>query len=59
MDRQDYACLCLSVFSSVDTAGGCTISSRKEIKLLGGQLRSIYPINSSWGAEKVKTPNCG
>ena len=54
--------VCLYEFSSVDTAGGlggCTNFSRKEIKGSGGQLRSIYPIYSSWGAEKDKTPNYG
>ena len=34
--------------------GGCTNFSRDEIKGSGGQLRSIYPIYSSWGAEKDK-----
>ena len=39
--------------------GGCTIISRKEIKGAGGQVRSIYPIYSSWWAEKDKTLNYG
>ena len=51
--------VCLYEFSSVDTAGGCTNFSRNEIKETGEQLRSIYPIYSSWGAEKDKTPNYG
>ena len=39
---------CLYELSSVDTAGG--------LKGSGGLLRIIYPIYSSWGAEKEKTP---
>ena len=50
--------VCVYEFSSVDTAGG-TKFGRKKIKGSGGRLRSIYPIYSSWGAEKDKTPNYG
>ena len=39
---------CLYQFSTVDTTGG--------LKGSGGRLRIIYPIYSSWGAEKEKTP---
>ena len=51
--------ICLYEFSSVGTAGGLYQYSRKEIKGSGGRLRSIYPIYSSWGAEKEKTLNYG
>ena len=51
--------VCLYEFSSVDTAGGCTNYSRKEMKGSEGRLRIIYPIYSSWGAEKEKTPIYG
>ena len=51
--------VCLYEFSSVDKAGGCTNYSGKEIKVSGGRLRIIYPIYSSWGAEKEKIPNYG
>ena len=52
--------VCLYEFSSVDTAGGpYQLHSRKEMKGPRGRLRIIYPIYSSWGAEKEKTPNHG
>ena len=44
-------------FQVLTQLGGCTNFNRNEIKGSGGQLRSIYPILSSWGAEKDKTPN--
>ena len=48
--------VCMS-FQVLTQLGGCTNYSRKEVKGSGGRLRSIYPIYSSWGAEKGKTPN--
>ena len=50
--------VCMS-FQVLTQLGGCTNYSRKEIKKSGGWLRSIYPIYSSWGIEKDKTPNYG
>ena len=41
-------------FQVLTQLGGCTNFSRKERKGLGGQLRSIYPIYSSWGAERIR-----
>ena len=47
-------------FQVLTQLGGFTnYNSRKEIKGSGGRLRSIYPIYSSWGAEKEKTRNYG
>ena len=34
--------------------GGCTNYSRNEMKGSGGRLRIMYPIYSSWGAEKER-----
>ena len=51
--------MCMSVcmsFQVLTQLGGCTNYSRKEMKGSGGRLRIIYPIYSSWGAEKEKTP---
>ena len=50
--------VCMS-FQVLTQLGGGTNYSRKEIKGSGGRLRSLYPIYSSWGAEKDKTPNYG
>ena len=50
--------VCLS-FQVLTQLGGYTNFSRKEVKGSGGQSRSIYPIYSSWGAEKDKTSNYG
>ena len=41
-------------FQVLTQLGGCISFSRKERKGLGGQLRSIYPIYSSWGAERIR-----
>ena len=41
-------------FQVLAQLGGCTNFSRKERKGLGGQLRSIYPIYSSSGAERIR-----
>ena len=51
MDQQVNVCLfvCFQVLTQL---GGCTNYSRKEVRGSGGRLRSIYPIYSSWGAEK-------
>ena len=46
-------------FQVLTQLGGCTIYNRKEMKGSRGRLRTIYPIYSSWGAEKEKTPNYG
>ena len=40
------------VFSNVDTVGGLYQFQLKGKKRIRGQLRSIYPLYSSWGAEK-------
>ena len=45
--------VCMS-FQVLTQLRGCTNFSRKEIKGSGGQLRSIYPIYSSWAAEKIR-----
>ena len=59
MDQQVYVCLCVFMcFQALTQLGGCTNSSKKERRGSGGQSRSIYPLYSSWGAEKEKTPNC-
>ena len=59
MDQQVNVCLSVCMrFKVLTQLGGCTNSSIKERKGSGGQLRSIYPIYSSWGAEKDNTPNC-
>ena len=50
--------VCMS-FQVLTQLGGCTNYSRKEMKGSGGRLRIIYPIYSSSGAEKEKTPNYG
>ena len=50
------SCMSLRVLTQLK---GCTNSSREKRKGSGGQLRNIYPIYSSWGAEKDKTPNYG
>ena len=42
-------------FQVLTQRGGCTNYSRKEMKGSGGRLRIIYPIYSSWDAEKEKT----
>ena len=47
------ACMSFQVLTQLED---CTNFSRKKIKGSGGRLRSIYPIYSSWGAEKDKTP---
>ena len=59
MDQQVNVCLFCISFQVLTQLGGCSNISRKEIKGSGGRLRSIYPIYSSWGAEKDKTPNYG
>ena len=46
--------VCRMSFQVLTQLGGCTNFSRKEIKGPGGQLRSIYPMYSSWGAETDK-----
>ena len=59
MDQQVKVCLCLRMsFQVLTQLEGCTNSSRKERNGSGGQLRSIDPIYSSWGAAKGKTSNC-
>ena len=50
--------VCMS-FQVLTQLGGCTNYSRKEMKGSEGRLRIIYQVYSSWGAEKVKTPNYG
>ena len=45
--------ICMS-FQVLTQLGGCTNFSRKEIKGSGGQLRSIYPIYSSWGLKRIR-----
>ena len=50
---------CLYEFQVLTQLGSCTNFSRKDIKGSRGQLRSIYPIYSSWRAEKDKTLNYG
>ena len=59
MDQQVNVSLSVRMsFQVLTQLGGWTNSSRKERNGSGGQLRRIYPIYSSWGAEKNKTPNC-
>ena len=43
-----------TTFQVLTQLRGCISFSRKERKGLGGQLRSIYPIYSSWGAERIR-----
>ena len=57
MDQQVMS-VCMS-FQVLTQLGGGTNYGRKEIIGSGGRLRSFYPIYSSWGAEKDKTPNYG
>ena len=55
MDKQINVCLCVCLsFQVLTQLGGYTNSRRKKRNASGGQLRSIYPIYSSWGVEKDK-----
>ena len=45
--------VCMS-FRVLTQLGGCTSSSRKYRKGSGGQLRSIYPIYSCWGLNRIR-----
>ena len=56
MDQQADVCMCVCMcFQVLTRLGGYTISSRiKKIKVLGGRLRRICPIYSSWGAKKIR-----
>ena len=50
-------CMSFLVLTQLGDCSNC--NSRKEMKISGGRLRIIYPIYSSWEAEKEKTPNYG